>query len=128
MNWSDKINIYSCFYFFLNFSLFWFCRLILSFGVKLCRIFENLCVNLSQPILYKKLKNIYIYLNLLRLRTVLMDLRILACRGGYRGGRQDFCTPLKDSGGRSPPLRFQNSFSVALKGKKTSAKQEKYLS
>jgi len=31
-------------------------------------------------------------------------------RGGYRGGgRQDLLTP----------LRFQNSFSVALKGKKT---------
>ena len=37
--------------------------------------------------------------------------------------------PLTDSGGRLP-LRFQNSFSIALKGKerKPSAKQEKHLS
>ena len=30
-------------------------------------------------------------------------------RGGY-WGRQDLHTPLTDSGGHSPPLRFQNSF------------------
>ena len=39
-------------------------------------------------------------------------------RGGYRGGRQDLRTPLTNSGG-GVTLRFQNSFLIALKGKKT---------
>ena len=39
------------------------------------------------------------------------------CRGEYRGNRTFI-----------PPLRFQNSFLIALRGKKTCAKQEKYLS
>ena len=44
-------------------------------------------------------------------------------RGGCRGGGRTFASPDGFRGGET--LRFHNSFSIALKGKKTNYKTEK---